>query len=588
MARLGGYAHLSRMSRSQLAIAVVAVTASLLWILQTTTVPTFDFDEALYRRIAEEMKQSGNYLLQTWDGRPFYEKPPTYEWMIVLASRAVDGPGDGVSIFACRLPSLLFSWATMLLLAWFWRRSAADYAQLFGSERGMPRWMSSPALPILAYNAALLPVAGAGCVLLDPMLTFFLTVPLMLFARATMRSGSRLELTTAEAVMAAVAMAAATATKGLIGLILPAVAVVIHIVLSGAVRSAGTTIRRAAPAFAGAAALATLFYGTIYLRSGPRFFYEFFVRQHFGRGFSAMQGHTGPFFYHPLVVLLFGGALVSCVLLLVARKGPIVPYARWAFPLSWIIAVIVFYSLMATKLPNYTWPVWPGLSIAVCILGVRSAAPGIGRQHRWQRAAAVLALAAPVLLFSVSMTVASGLDPRALPLRPRTRMMVSAFEPMPGGVRVAFFVAGVMFLGQYLVLRRFRRSSLDGPAPVWQLLAASASLNAGAMLVVCLAIVPYAARSARGPLVQLAREAAVLHQPGGTFTTVGLFSPTVSSSYLAGQLQQIGTLPLDESRFARPGQHLVLAPVWAASPCSQRDFRLLQRASYLVLCENRR
>jgi 4-amino-4-deoxy-L-arabinose transferase-like glycosyltransferase len=576
------------MPRTRAVIAAVALAASLLWIVQTATVPTFDFDEALYRRIAEEMKQSGTYLSQTWDGRPFYEKPPTYEWTIVLASRAVDAPREAVSVFASRLPSLLFSWATMVLLAWFWRRSASDYARLFGSEREMPGWMTSPALPVLAYNAALLPVAGAGCVLLDPMLTFFLTVPLMLFSRATLRSGSRLELTTGEAVMAAVAMAAATAIKGLIGLILPAAALAVHIVLSRSVRSAGATLRRAAPAFAGGAALAALFYGAIYIRSGPQFFYEFFVRQHFGRGLTAMQGHTGPFFYHALVVLLLGGALVSCVLLLAARTGPVVPYARWAFPLSWIIAVVVFYSLMATKLPNYTWPVWPAFSIAVCILGVRSAAPCAARQRRWQVALAVLALASPVLLSAISMIVASGLDPLSLPLRPRTRMIVSAFTPLPGIVRAAFFLAGVLFILQFLVLRRFRRRSLDGPAPLWEPLAASAFVNAAAVLVVCLAIVPHAARSARRPLVQLARAAADLHQPGGDFTTVGLFSPTVSSSYHGGELQQVGTRPLEAWRFARPGQHLVLAPMWVASPCSQRDFRLLQRTGYLVLCESHR
>ena len=588
MSRLGGCVHCSGMSRTRAVIAALAVAASLLWIVQTATVPTFDFDEALYRRIAEEMKQSGSYLRQTWDGRPFYEKPPTYEWAIVLASRAVDGPRDTVSVFASRLPSLLFSWGTMLLLAWFWKRSATDYARLFGSEREMPQWMTSPALPILAYNAALLPVAGAGCVLLDPMLTFFLTVPLMMFSRATLRSGSRLELTTRETVIAAVAMAAATAIKGLIGLVIPALAIAVHIVLSRSVRSAATTLRRAAPAFAGGAILAALFYGVIYIRSGPRFFYEFFVRQHFGRGLTAMQGHNGPFFYHALVVLLFGGALVSCVLLLAARKGPLVPYARWAFPLSWIIAVIVFYSAMATKLPNYTWPVWPALSIAVCILGVRSAAPRAAGQRRWQRATAVLALASPILLSAISMIVASGLDPLLLPLRPRTRMIVSAFAPLPGLVRAAFFIAGVLFIGQYLVLQHFRRRSLEGPAHLWQPLAASAFLNAAAVVLVCLAIIPHAARGARGPLVQLARAAAHRHQPGGDFTTVGLFSPTVSSSYDAGYLQQLGLRSLDASKFAPPGQHLVLAPIWVASPCSQRDFRLLQRTGYLVLCESRR
>jgi 4-amino-4-deoxy-L-arabinose transferase-like glycosyltransferase len=576
------------MSRTGAVIAAVAVSASLLWVVQTATVPTFDFDEALYRRIAEEMKKSGNYLVQTWDGRPFYEKPPTYEWTILLASRVVDGRHDAVSLLASRAPSLLFSWATMLLLAWFWARNAPDYVRLFCNERKIPPWLLSPALPILAYNAALLPVAGAGCVLLDPMLTFFLSVPLLIFSRATLRSGLRLQLTAGEAVMAAISMATATAIKGLIGLILPAAALALHIVLSRAFRTSMVTLREAAPAFGGACAVAAVFYGAIYIHSGKQFFYEFFVKQHFGRGLTVLQGHNGTFLYHAFVVLLLGGALVSCVLLLAARKGPCVPYERWAFPLSWIMAVIVFYSLMATKLPNYTWPVWPAFSIAACILGVRSGAPREAGQYRWQQVAAVVALASPLLLSAVSMTIASGFNPLSLRLRPRTRMIVSAFGPLPGVVRAAFLLAGVLFIFQYIVVRQFRRRSRIEPAPLWQLLAASASLNAAVVLVACLVIVPYAARGSRSPLVQLARAAGDHHQPGGDFTTVGLFSPTVSSNYAANNLQQVGQTPVDASKFARPGQHLVLAPLWVASPCSQRNFRLLQRTGYLVLCESRR
>jgi 4-amino-4-deoxy-L-arabinose transferase-like glycosyltransferase len=419
------------------------------------------------------------------------------------------------------------------------------------------------------------------------MLTFFLTVPLLVFTLATLRSGTRFVLTASEAAAAAVAMGAATAIKGLIGLIVPGLALLVHIALSRSFRSAASTLRAAAPAFVGGLSLASLFYGAIYLRSGPRFFYEFFLRQHFGRGLTAMQGHNGPFFYHALVVLLLGGSLVSCVLMLAAGRGPLVAYARWAFPLSWVIAVIGFYSAMATKLPNYTWPVWPAFSIAACILGVRSAAPHPAGARRGQRAASIVALASPIFLAVVSMVAASGLDPLLLPLRPRTRMIVAMFEPLPGPVRIGFFIAAVLFIGQYVVLRRFRRRALDEAAPLWQPLAASASLNAAAVLVVCLAIIPHAARGARGPLVQMAQQAAAHHRPGGDFTTIGLFSPTVSSSY-TGHLSQLGSRPLDTAALTRPGQHLVLAPMWVASPCRQPDYRLLQKTGYLVLCESRR
>src|SRR5712691_7803718 len=101
------------------AVAVILVLIATLLLL-AATVPTFDFDEALYRRVAEEMKQSREYFVTTWDGRPFYEKPPTYIWSIVLASTIIDGSSPHISVLASRLPSLACSLLTIMLLAWFW------------------------------------------------------------------------------------------------------------------------------------------------------------------------------------------------------------------------------------------------------------------------------------------------------------------------------------------------------------------------------------------------------------------------------------------------------------------------------------
>jgi 4-amino-4-deoxy-L-arabinose transferase-like glycosyltransferase len=88
------------------AIAVILVLIATLLLL-AATIPTFDFDEALYRRVAEEMKQSHEYFVMTWDGKPFYEKPPTYIWSIVASSFLVDGSSPHVSVFASRLPSVI-------------------------------------------------------------------------------------------------------------------------------------------------------------------------------------------------------------------------------------------------------------------------------------------------------------------------------------------------------------------------------------------------------------------------------------------------------------------------------------------------
>ncbi len=60
------------------------------WASVMFQVPTFDLGDSLYRRLAEEMKLSGEYFVPTWDGKPFYEKPPTYFGTIRVASQLFD------------------------------------------------------------------------------------------------------------------------------------------------------------------------------------------------------------------------------------------------------------------------------------------------------------------------------------------------------------------------------------------------------------------------------------------------------------------------------------------------------------------
>jgi len=563
-------------------IAVMIATA----ILLACTAPTFDLDEALYRRIAEEMK--GGSPVSTWDGRVFFEKPPTYVWTIVLASRIVDGATPHVSIFASRLPSLLFSIATVVLLALFWRRAGPRFAGAMGLSTTEGRacdhaWLLSPLLPVVAFGAGLLPLGGSASVLLDPMLTLCLTVALLVFTAAWLRAdGERLILTLRETLLAGAAMAGATAIKGLVGLVLPAFALLLHAVLTRPrVRTVATMIRATAPAFILAVVLGAGFFAALSRSTGTAFLYEFFIHQHFGRGTSAMQGHRGPVLYHIGVILLLGGALVGCVLAALARLGRgALPYRRWGFPLSWAAAVVLFFSAMATKLPNYTWPVWPALALALpilllCISAAGESGPARNGMRRFLRGAGyAIAIPTPLLLLAAvpgAERVAGWLSHGA-----RTQATVAAIAPFPVAVRIGAFVVAAALLLQCLELRRFT-TSLSGRA-----IARAALLNCVILIAASVAIVPYLDDRLHQPLVRLSHVAMSEHVPGGELTTLGLFSPTVSSNFDAGPVRQIGTP--DDATFAAPRQHLVLVPSWRANVCRTPGFSVVRRDEFLLLC----
>ncbi|HSP34734.1 MAG TPA: hypothetical protein VLU46_10500 [Thermoanaerobaculia bacterium] len=561
--------------------AVVAMAATILLLASIT--PTFDFDEALYRRIAEEMKQSHEWSTPTWDGRPFYEKPPTYIWSIVAASALVDRDAAHVSVLAARLPSAVCSFVTIALLSWFWRRRARDYASTFGTENDhSTRWLFSPLLPALAYGTGLFAIGGSATVMLDPMLTMFLAVPLLMFSAAWLRRAERLELTMAESIAAGLAMAAATTVKGLVGIVLPALALVVHAALVGPrMKRIRETAMAASRAFAIALAGAGVAYAAMYRLAGAAFFREFFIRQHLIRATSPIQGHRGPFFFHLAIILLIGGPLVAFVLRLLPRRGS--GFARWGFPLTWSLTVIAFYSALATKLPNYTWPVWPALAMTLCILLMRGAAVDAAPAGRSARAASYLCLV-PVILMTAA--IGTGAD-RLVSVHngPRSQAMTAAFDPVPLAVRAAFVAIAIILVVEVIAIALFGHAR-DRRSPfVWRSIAATCVMNCAVLALIVVVIVPFVDDALRGPLIRLSHDASADHLAGGDLTTIGLFSPTVSSSYDGGRLLQVGHVAAQ-----RPtaGQHLRLAPSWRADACAAPAFVVVRRDHYVMLCVNRR
>ncbi len=68
------------------------------------------WDEATYGVIAREMVRSGNWLIMTYDGHVWLEKPPLGIWMIALSYKMF-----GISEFSVRLFSALCGWGTILV-----------------------------------------------------------------------------------------------------------------------------------------------------------------------------------------------------------------------------------------------------------------------------------------------------------------------------------------------------------------------------------------------------------------------------------------------------------------------------------------
>lgn len=131
-----------------------------------------DPDEGRNAEVAREMWVTGDYVIPHLNGLPYLDKPILYFTAGATSMRFL-GPTE----FAARLPSLLFTVATVLLVAWFGTTA-------FGSGAGIVAAVATASTPFtLAY---------ARVVIFDSALTFFIVAALVSFYMAVemrMRGG---------------------------------------------------------------------------------------------------------------------------------------------------------------------------------------------------------------------------------------------------------------------------------------------------------------------------------------------------------------------------------------------------------------
>jgi len=90
---------------------ILFILSSVLFIPFLGGVNLFDWDEVNFAEISREMIVSGNYLNMTVNFEPFYEKPPLFFWLQVLSMKIF-----GINEFAARFPNAITGIITILFL----------------------------------------------------------------------------------------------------------------------------------------------------------------------------------------------------------------------------------------------------------------------------------------------------------------------------------------------------------------------------------------------------------------------------------------------------------------------------------------
>lgn len=386
------------------ALLLAAVVAVFLMLLMPAT-QLWDRDETLYARTAVEMLGSGNWLLPTFNGTTFAHKPPLIYWLMA-SSIAVFGNTE----FAVRLPSA-FGMAGACFFTFL------IGARLFGPRAGL--W----SMAVLATSAMSVYLGAAA--MLDAVLLLFVTIVVWSFVEIVHdRRKAILHLP-----LAALVLTAAMLTKGPVG---PAV-------------TGGTVLltwfllpREARPSLAalsGFVAAGLVATGLFLVWALPAntasggVMWDAGVLVHIiGRALAPMEGHGGsgplgyvatlPAYLPVIVIGLFPWTIaLPAAISALARREIGTPRDR-AVLWGWLLPTFVLFTLAATKLPHYVFPMFPALAVLIgaTIEARRQGRVGVASEWwlkvgGWIYAAMVLAMlgavvAAPTVLPGLSWPVA--------------------------------------------------------------------------------------------------------------------------------------------------------------------------------------
>ena len=316
---------------------LIGVLALLAWLafaigLHPLTLP----EEGRYVGVAWEMLRSGDWIVPTQNGLPFFHKPPLFFWLTAGSMEIF-----GANAAAARLAPLL---AAMLAA--------------FGFHAATRRRAGAPIANATVFILATMPFffGGAQFANLDMLVAAFIALAIVFAAEAALdlRAGRphRRAL-----VMAWLCAALGVLAKGLIGLVLPGLVIVVWLVVSGRAR---LILRLISPLGLVVFVLIAAPWFIAVQQQYPGFARYFFIYHHFERFTATGFNNAQPWWFFLVAVPLL--TLPWSLWLVRARvrnaPGDDGDRAAWRQLMwTWLVTVLVFFSLPESKPVGYAMPV---------------------------------------------------------------------------------------------------------------------------------------------------------------------------------------------------------------------------------------
>ncbi|MBD2533538.1 glycosyltransferase family 39 protein [Nostoc flagelliforme FACHB-838] len=386
----------------------LGVTVSVLWLIvigwiafgwNLGNIGLIDETEPLFAEASRQMFVTGDWITPFFNGDTRFDKPALIYWCQAIAYAII-----GVNEWAVRLPSAIAAFGLVCLAFYTIQWYLAKEDELEQVSRPTRRYLTSfIAAALMALNGETIIWARIG--VSDMLLTGCIASALLCFflgyagkeGSREQGAGSREQGENSNSsplppalrpsasstpfpnkwyLACYVLIAGAILTKGPVGIVLPGLIIFAFLLYVGRFRE----VLREMRLFMGILIILGLsvpWYALVIWRNGWNYINAFFGYHNLERFTEVVNGHSAPWYFYFLVVLL-GFAPYSVYLPASIIRLKFWQRSHWRslerfqqfglFAWFWFASIFGFFSIAVTKLPSYVLPLMPAAAILVALL----------------------------------------------------------------------------------------------------------------------------------------------------------------------------------------------------------------------------
>ena len=306
------------------------------------SVHLFDWDEINFAESSREMLVTKNFFQVQINFEPFMEKPPLFFWLQSLSMSLF-----GITEFAARFPNAIFGVLTMLTLF--------KIGRTLRSEKFGFIWA-------LIYFGSFLPNLYYKSGIIDPVFNYFIFTSIYYLIRVI--NGDKGKEQNKFALLSGIFVGLAIITKGPVGLLLMILTLSVYWGFNKFKRVA--SVKSVIIFIVTVFAVSFLWFGYELIQNGPWFIVEF-VKYQLDLFTTPVAGHSQPFYYHFVVVLIgcFPLSIIAIPSFFSEKEQDTFEFEKWMKILFWV--VMILFSISTTKIVHYSSMAYLPLSYLAAI-----------------------------------------------------------------------------------------------------------------------------------------------------------------------------------------------------------------------------